>query len=407
MQLFSDLVNEVKRMSIRDQGGTEFDNEIKNGINESLFRIARDTNWTKLRRHDTFDTVSTYTTGTGAVTVTHDSKTVTVTGATFITDGIAIGRRVTLGGSNLRYTIKTITSETSFTVDYAYDGTSSAVQSYIIWPQEEYTLPVQCDKVAFLYHERFNYPYVMKYIPNLEFFQSSTILFYQTVPIYYKMWEENMALKQPLEASTVSVISSTASDTSVPITVFGTVSGYPDSETITCTGNTTTTGSKSFTYIDRVVKSSTSVGRITVTTNSGNVTVAVLPVGDTTGGIFYKKVLLWPLPNAVFPMHVMYYKQPYRMVNDSDIHELGQEFDHAIILLTTAKIRYQNNQKEGDRFMAMYTDELKSLRKANGDKLDFLNVLKRPEDSRFLGEGIHPQVLFRQLGGNFGPSSFR
>jgi hypothetical protein len=55
----------------------------------------------------------------------------------------------------------------------------------------------------------------------------------------------------------------------------------------------------------------------------------------------------------------------------------------------------------------MYTDELKSLRKANGDKLDFLNVLKRPEDSRFLGEGIHPQVLFRQLGGNFGPSSFR
>jgi hypothetical protein len=407
MMLYSDLIEEVKRMAIRSQGGTEFDGEIKAGINESLFRIARDTNWTKLRRHETFDTVTKYDTGTGAVTVTHDSKNVTVTGATLITDGIRIGRRVTLGGSNLRYTIKTITGETTFTVDYAYDGTSSAVQSYIIWPQEEYVLPAQCDKVAFLYHERFNYPYVMKYIPNLEFFQSSTILFYQTVPIYYKMWEENMALQQPLQGSVVSVSSSSASDTAVVVSVFGTVSGYPDSEQITVTGTTPVNGSKVFTYIDRVSKASSSTGRITCTTNTAAVTVAVIPAGDATGGIFYKKVLLWPLPSAVFPMHVMYYKQPYRLVNDNDIHELGQEFDHAIILLTTAKIRYQNNQKEGDRFMAMYTDELKSLRKMNGDKLDFLNVLKRPEDSRFLGEGIHPQVLFRQLGGNFGPSSFR
>jgi hypothetical protein len=137
------------------------------------------------------------------------------------------------------------------------------------------------------------------------------------------------------------------------------------------------------------------------------VTVAVLPVGDGTAGIMYTKVRLWPLPSAVFPMNVWYYKQPWRLVNDQDVHELGQEFDHAIILLTTAKIRYQNNQKEGDRFMTMYMDELKSLKKNNAEKLDFLEVLKRPEESRGRDGYLNPNLAFSQLGGNFGYQSFR
>lgn len=407
MFLYSDLVAEVKRLAIRDQSGSEFDAEIKNGLNESLFRIARETHWTKLRRHDSFDTVTSYDTGTGAVTVTNNSKNVTVTGATFITDGVKIGRRVSLGGSSLRYILKTITGETTFTVDRVFDGTTSAVQSYKIWPQEDYNLPVQCEKIGFLFHEAFNYPYFMKYIPHMEFLQSSTTMYYSAVPIYYKVWDEDMTIQQPLAASVATVVSSDITDTNQKVTIYGIVSGYPDQETLSLNGTSAVAGNKSFTSIDRVSKDLSTIGRITVTTNSGNATIAVLPVGDTTAGIFYKRVKLWPLPSTVFPMQVQYYKQPYRLVNDSDIHEFGQEFDHAIILLTVAKIRYQNNQKEGDYFMAMYLDELKSLKRTNGDKLDFLNILKRPEDSRFLGDGIHPHVLYRQLGGNFGHSSYR
>lgn len=407
MLTYADMIQEVKNMAIRSQAGTEFDQEIKSGINESLLRIARETNWTKLRRYDTFTTKTSYTTGTGAVTVTNNSKSVTVTGATFITNGIEIGRRVSLGGSQKRYTLVTITGETTFTVDIAFDGTTSAVQSYQIWPLEEYTLPAQCEKVGFLWHDMFNYPYVLKYLPTLEFYQSSTTLFYQAIPIYYKMWLENMVLKQPIAASVVTVSSSSSADTSQTVTIFGLVSGYPDQETLNLNGTSSVAGSKSFTNIDRVVKNASTTGRITATTNSAAVTIAVIPTGDGTAGISYKTIRLWPLPSVVAPVNVWYYKQPWRLVNDQDIHELGQEFDHSIILLTTAKIRYQNNQKEGDRFLALYTDEIKNLKKVNGDRLDFLNVLKRPEDSRFLGDGIHQQVLYRQLGGNFGPSSFR
>lgn len=407
MLLYSDLVSEVKRMAIRDQGGSEFDNEIKSGINESLLRIARETSWKPLRRNDTFDTKTTYSTGTGAVTVTNGSKNVTVTGATFLTDQVEVGRRISLGGSNKKFTIKTITGETTLTVDINFDGTSSSTQSYSILPKEEYTLPAQATQIACLWHEAFNYPYVMKYIPNIEFLQSSSTFFYSAIPIYYREWNMDMILRQPNQASIVTIVSSSTSDTTPTVTVFGLVSGYPDQETIILNGTTPAVGTKLFSVIDRVVKNAPTIGRVTCTTNSSSVTIAVIPVGDGTAGIMYNKVRLWPFPSLVFPMNVWYYKQPWRLVNDQDIHELGQEFDHAIILLTTAKIRYQNNQREGDRFMSMYKDEIASLKKVNGDKLDFLTVLKRPEESRFLGNGIHPQVLYNQLGGAYGAQSYR
>lgn len=406
MLLYSDLIAEVKRMSLRDQGGTEFDNEIKAGINESLLRIARETPWKPLRRTDTFDTKTTYTTGTGAVTVTASSKNVTVTGATFVTDAVEIGRYISLGGSNKRYIVKTITGETTLTIDRNYDGTSSATQSYSILPKEEYPLPAQATQIGCLWHREFGYPYVMQYVPNLEFLQSSTTDFYSSVPRYYREWNMDMVLRQPNQASVVTIVSSSASDTAPTITIFGLVSGYPDQETITLTGTTPAAGLKSFTVIDRIIKNAPSVGRITCTA-SGSVILAVIPTGDGTAGILYNKVRIWPLPSTVFPMNVWYYKQPWRMVNDQDVHELGQEFDHAVILLTTAKIRYQNNQKEGDRFLGLYKDEIQSLKKVNGDKIDFLNVLKRPEESRGRDGYLNPNLAFSQLGGNFGYQSFR
>ena len=405
---FSDLVTEVKSRGIRDQSGTEFDTAVKNSINMSLFRIARDANWTILRRIGTFDTEQEYTTGTGAVTVTASSKNVTVTGATFITDNIQVGRRILLGGSSLRYNIVTITGETTLTVDINYDGTTSSVQSYKIYGREEYSLPAQVGKVAFLWHEYYGNPCVLNYNPSFDFLGWGTNLVTEGTPTEYFAWAEDMVLRQPNSASVVRIASSSSSDTNKDVTVFGTVSGYPDQETITTNasnGTTAVSGSKSFSKIERIVKDASTVGRITCDCNSANVTLAVLPTGDGTAGITYKKVRLWPVPDNVFPINVWYYKMPWRLVNDDDVHELGQEFDEAIINLATAKLRYQNNSKEGDRFLILYQDELKSLRKNNADKLDFLLELKSKEQSgKYNPRLINGLVSFSQLGGQYGRS---
>jgi hypothetical protein len=221
------------------------------------------------------------------------------------------------------------------------------------------------------------------------------------------MWGQNDAINQPLQPSVMRIYSSHPSDVSVSVTIFGTVSGYPDQETIITNagdGTMPVNGSKSFSQIERVVKSVTTLGRISVTDTATNL-LAVMPTGDTTAGIMYAKVQVYPLPNKAFPVYVWYYKDPYRLVNDNDVHEMGQDFDEAIILLATSKIKAESNLTEGDKFYLLFQDELRSLKKTNLDKMDFFPKLRRPNQTTNSDAFVTPGLLYRQAGGMFGPSS--
>jgi len=404
---FKDIIDETKERANRNESGTQFDNTIKNTINTSLFRLARESNWKSLRRKTTINTETEYSTGSGAVTVTNNSKDVTVTGATFITNGLEVDRRVDLGGSSKQFIIASITGETTFTVDKLFDGTTSSTQTYKIYGKEEYVLPPQTGNVVAVWHENFGYPYLLNYVPDLDMIKSGIAQNNSATPTYYRMNSADMSIQQPNEASVVSVASSSSNDTSINITVFGIVSGYPDRDTITTNGSNGTTsvnGSKSFSSIERIVKNASSIGRITASTNSGNVTISVLPAGDTTSGILYQKIQVFPMPNEIFPINIHHYKQPWRMVNDDDVHELGQDFDEAIICITVAKIKYQNSQSEGDKWFSLYKDELKNLKKVNADKIDWLATLKRERDTSNRDLLMGGRISYGQMGGNFGPS---
>lgn len=402
---FNDLQNEVKRRATLNQSGTSFDTAVKNTINTSLLRIARDGLWRALRRKTTFDTVGTYTTGSGGGTFTNGSKSVTMTGATFLTDGIKIGQRITLQGDSTVFTIKTITGETTLTIDQNYGGTTiSGTGTYSILGQEEYNLPIQTSHKVFLWHEAYGSPWPLIYVPSHEYYETGVSNTTENIPTHYRMWGEDMIQNQVLEASVVSVSSSDSDDTSKDIVVFGIVSGVPDSETITTNasnGTTAVAGSKSFSSVERIVKSASTDGRITATANSGNVTLVTLPPGDISAGIQYRKVQLHPLPDTVYPINVYYYKEVARLVNDNDVHELGADFDEAIILLTTAKLKGEQNQKEGDKFFGLWKDEMKSLKRTNVDKIDWFPMLKRPGQS-LTDPLIHPHLRASQFGAKFG-----
>lgn len=394
-----------------NQSGTTFTQAIKNAINMSLYRIARECAWRSLRRKATFDTVTSYTTGTGAANVTYNSKNVTVTGATFITDAIKIGRRIKFGGSGTYYKIATITGETTLTLDQVYGGTSSAVETYEIMPQEEYNLPTQATHRMFMWHEGFGYPFMMNYISDQEFYNYGLYLTIKYLPTHYRMWGEDMVLSQPLQPSVITISSATDSpttyDLNIPITVFGIVNGYPDYEVIYTSATDSSdevSSTKSFSSVERVVKGLTSRGIITVTSNTAYNTVAKIPVGSTTTGIVYRKIQLYPLPNKVFTMNVQYYKDPYELVNDNDVHELGKDFDEAIILLATAKIKGEANLAESDRFTLLFMDELKSLKKVNADKIDWFPTLHKPK-AGLRDALVTPNLLYKQAGGYYGPAS--
>jgi hypothetical protein len=404
---YSDIQSEIKRRGIRDQSGTEFDTAAKNLANAALFSLSREAFWRQLRRTTTFQTEAEQTSGT--VDATNNSASMTGTGLSLITNGIQVGRRIEVGGSSRDYVIKTITGENAFTVDKLYDGTTDTGLTYKIFGREEYNLPLQTGRVAFMWHEQFGFPFVLRYIPARNFFETSVPLDTGQIPTHYKMWGENNTIQQPLEASVLTVSSSASGDTSKTITIFGTVAGFPDSETISTNssdGTTTASGSKAFTEVERITKAESTTGRITITSNTANVTVATLPTGDTTGSVMYRKIQLYPLPQDVFPVNVWYYKDPWRLVGDSDIHELGADFDEAIILLAVAKLKYENAQKEGDKWFALYKDELRNLKKKNTDKLDYTPSLMEPSRG-VLSNRVHPHLDFAQLGGMFGPMSVR
>lgn len=406
---FSDLQSEVKRRATMNQGGTQFDTGIKNTINTSMWRVSREARWRSLRRTATFNTVTTYTTGTGACAVTNNSKNVTVTGATFLTDDIRIGRYIKFTGSSKFFKILTITGETTLTIDQVFDGTSTTTAAYSILPQEEYVLPIQIGHSAFFWHRQYGRPYQMIYNPAQEFYTSGALDIMTNIPVNYRMWGMDSTLEQVKQPSVITISSSSSSDTSISVTIFGTVSGYPDYEIISTNasnGTTASAGSKSFSFVERITKNSSTIGRITCTANSANVTVGVLPVGNTTTGPNYAKIQLYPLPNAVFPINCFYYKLPYQLVNDGDISELGEEFSEAIILLATSKLKAEQNQSEDGDYFKFYTDEIASLKATNVDKIDFSPNLKRPNGgSSNLYTGIFSPIQTGS-GGMFGWGSY-
>ncbi len=225
------------------------------------------------------------------------------------------------------------------------------------------------------------------------------------IPVNYRMWGMDSTLEQLKSPSVITLFSSSSTDTSIAVTIFGVVSGYPDYEIINTNGSNGTTsvvGTKTFSSVERITKNANTTGRITCTANSANVTVGVLPVGNTTTA----KIQLYPLPNTVFPINCYYYKLPYQLVNDGDISELGEEFSEAIILLATAKLKAEQNQSEDADYFRFYIDEIESLRKTNVDKIDFIPSLKRPSGSSSnLYTGVFSPIQTGS-GGMFGWGSY-
>lgn len=405
MFTYLDLQNEVKKRAIRNQSGTEYDTEIKNLINTSMFRIAREAKWRSLRCKTYFTTKSTYSSGTGYVLVTNSSTafSLTSTACDLYTDKIEVGRRINFGTSSWDYTIRAINSNTNGVLDLAYRGTTSTATTYEIYPQSEYNLPIQVDHRAFLWHEDFGYPFRMYYIPEQSFLNLGNTLTAENTPTHYRMWGENCVMAQPPTATPLTITLSSSTDATVEITISGKVGGYPHTEVVAfATGATSTNTGYEFESVDKISKDSSTVGTVTVTSSQGGYTVAVIPTGDTTGAVKYSKVQIYPLPTRDFDINVYYYKTPYRLVNDNDIHELGQEFDECIILLTVAKIKLQDAAEEGASWYKLYQDELKSLKANNIDKIDWLPLLQRPGDNR-TDPYVTRNLKYSQAGAYYGP----
>lgn len=121
---------------------------------------------------------------------------------------------------------------------------------------------------------------------------------------------------QPTAASTLSIVSSDASDTTQTVYITGRNNSSAEiSDTITLTG-TTPVVSNTFTEIRSISKSATTAGRITITADSGATTVAVMSPNDKAYSV--KAVRLHYTPTSVQTIAMPYIINPYPMTSDFD-----------------------------------------------------------------------------------------
>lgn len=412
---YGDMQSEVLRRGTRDQGGTQYTAAAANLVNTAMWTVARTCKWKQLRRETTFNTVPSYVDSTSLANVINNSASVTLPNATLLTNNIQPGQYITLGGSATYYRITQINSQTTLTIDQAFSGVTANGVTYGILPLEYYTLPIQIGHSCFFWHRAYGYPLMLTYVPTQDFYMSGVLDVLTNVPLGYRMWGCDASINQPKQPGVLSYVSTSSSDT-ISVTVAGnqtitnasngTTYLMPVYETITLTGTTPVTGVVSFTTVDIVTKNANTIGVTKITADSGFTNVGMLPIGNTTSGPLYSRVQLYPLPFTAFPIRCLYYKLPFKMVNTGDVHELGEEFDEAIILLATAKMKAEQNlAADSQNFMEMYKDEIDTLRRVNVDKIDWYPKLQAPKGNYW--NAWTGGLRYAQVGGQgqFGPQS--
>lgn len=122
----------------------------KQALNDILQEICQSSNFSWLYGDSSFITTAVY--GTGTMTATEGSTTITGTGTTW-TSGM-VGRKITC--ENATYIIATFVSTTEMTISTNYAGAGGGGLSYKIF-QDEYSLASDCEDVLSVRQE--NHPH--------------------------------------------------------------------------------------------------------------------------------------------------------------------------------------------------------------------------------------------------------
>jgi len=154
--------------------------------------------------------------------------------------------------------------------------------------------------------------------------------------------------KQPSDASSLFVKSSSASDTTQTAYVVGVITGgYQASASVTLTGTTAVNVSSTTSTWERVDKfflSAAGAGFVTLHEDSGSGTeLARIPIAQTYSQYFGFK--LWPTPSGVISYSVDLTRAITDLAQDTDVPVLPEDF-HDILMLGAVADEYQRLKDE-------------------------------------------------------------
>ena len=164
---------------------------------------------------------------------------------------------------------------------------------------------------------------------------------------------EDTVQSQPSSASTITVVSSSASDTTQTVLIRGISSNVEITESVTLTGTTNATTTNSFSRIKAISKSANTVGKITVT--AGSTTIAVLAPKVLESR--YKKIRLHYVPTQALTIKMPYIIKPLSLIEDDD-YPIIDIADLIEIGATADAWRYKRQFVKAQSYEALFQAQL-------------------------------------------------
>lgn len=180
----------------------------------------------------------------------------------------------------------------------------------------------------------------------------------QGITTHYQVLDKTCN-KQPTSASVISVSSSSASDTSQTVFIKGLdTNGYEDYETISLNGTNVITSTKTYTQILMISKSGVTAGTVTLTSNSGAVTNAVI----SRQMLDYRvKILrLVQIPNGSWTIEINYQQRENELNQDGD-YPVVDCYDILEAGATADALRYKRQYAKAADWDVIFEKRLNNL----------------------------------------------
>lgn len=226
---------------------------------------------------------------------------------------------------------------------------------FMIWDTPETFTLAASDQLYTLHHEfhrplyffNRNKKVYLKEVPARTLAPSGVRWNTDTDSMRFALWGRTQVSQQPSSASTISIVSTSASDTTAAkaITIKGLTANGVDTESITPTGTTTATGTKSFTKIFGVTKGAAWAGTLTVSAGA----TTLLTLLPTEYGRSHQQLYLLGSPTTPDVIEYRFYRLPKRLENDYDLTDIPPGHEQVLVWDALLALGAYDNRLDGGR----------------------------------------------------------
>jgi hypothetical protein len=263
---------------------------------------------------------------------------------------------------------------------------------FMLWPSEQVFSLTNARQIYPL-HEAFGHPYylynstkqcMLTEVPMREVDAIGVDFHNDSAASHYSFWGRTQVKNQPTAASTLTLVSSSASDTGATyaIKIKGMTADGLMTETLSPTGTTPAVSMNSYIEILSITKVLQWNGTLTLTADSGATTILVLT--NIEYGRNYQQVFFHWIPGDNDTIKYRFYRIPGDLVNDFDLPDIPAPHSKILIWDTLLLMAAYDDQLNGGRLQVWQDNQQRMDLAMRQAFLDGQSIRSSPKMVRYI-----------------------